>query len=496
MSVIHYSIDLGKEEDQCTMVNGYHYSRNVSTIPEEDEDADETHDPSVELIVSTEVSTKEVPSQKWDFTLNNFLQSKCLGENYILAGMSENKSTVFKIKLIEWRTIVADYLGLNSLYDASNVVNTNEMSDFNNFNTRMLRDYTPICRQVTDEQQHRKITFYLTKFFQETMKDVTIRYISESVQLEFEKIQRCSKKAAKDAFDLDNAIKKAVVKVVLAVFLGETSREKYPDHDLIFDWREHLTRNGILDSIFSLVMMGKEKTITNNLFTMFNSMQKIKEARILYPDADFEKILNEIVYSIGWVAIGDLSSTIMACARGYLKLSSKYKRDLISESKLFFEASNDDLNNLLPELTSIHAFYMEIIRLFPLEPRFLRRAKKDFVMRSTSGNFAINEGDLLCGYPYIARRDPNVFEKPNRIILNRCIEDRRYDYAYGGLYPDNSTRRSYGDIFPATCERIIKVFILFLTKCSVTPTEAPAKTDFENPNVDHVLNVKDFHYDR
>ena len=85
--------------------------------------------------------------------------------------------------------------------------------------------------------------------------------------------------------------------------------------------------------------------------------------------------------------------------------------------QIFFFKSKS-FEETLPMLKTVNAFCLEVLRMFPPAPVVFGRAKKGFMLQSTSGNFLIKRHSLLCGVVYIHIEIQVYFKIPNRFYLN------------------------------------------------------------------------------
>ena len=442
---------------------------------------------------------KPVPYQRWEFTLCNVMHERILGENYLLSGKKTNSSTVFKVRLGEWKTMVCDLVGLRYL----DFTKVKREERWNEFNSRMLRDHVPsiLSADYTDEHQAR--VELLLKFFKDANDSLTVKGVAEVVQSEIEKMGNINFSNASDAemFDFEKLIRRATINILIHVFLGDYLSKSEPNAELIYEWRKQCINPTLVNSLLSL--FGKrEKFLTGNVFEMLINTVNLKELKVTagLNDTELEIMLSEIAYLVLVVAAGGVKDILMSCLLYYVRLSAKDKRLLKEDANSFFEASNTSIEGILPTLKHIEAFCTEVSRLHPPVAKSYRRAKIDFVLPSTSGNFQIHAGDFLCAHHFMAQRDPNLFQYPDRFILHRVAEgETTGNFTYGALFSEDPSSKDYLSIAQSMTDTIRKVFVLFLTKCTIIPTNIPVYTacNYENPEITiQPLKVLRFHYER
>ncbi|GJN18778.1 hypothetical protein PR202_gb05977 [Eleusine coracana subsp. coracana] len=77
------------------------------------------------------------------------------------------------------------------------------------------------------------------------------------------------------------------------------------------------------------------------------------------------------------------------------------------------------------EMPLLRSTVYEVLRMRPPVPLQFGRARKDFVLRSHGDDaFAVNKGDLLCGYQPLAMRDAKVFDRPDEFLPERFLGDQ------------------------------------------------------------------------
>jgi cytochrome P450 len=158
--------------------------------------------------------------------------------------------------------------------------------------------------------------------------------------------------------------------------------------------------------------------------------------------------------------------SIVSC----LRLSQTDQDLLRVEADTLFAHHNEDepsvVGDVLHSLPHVHAFFLEVLRLYAI-PTVYGRAKKDFVLHSTSGNFAIRKGQLLCGMPYFVSREEGLFPEGEPTVFNmhRGRSGDEFNFAYGGYYAKKAGVENHkcGGVMLSMV--VVKMFVLMFTRC-------------------------------
>ena len=411
---------------------------------------------------------KPTPYQWWKFGIINLVQLKLNGWEYYRHAMVTHDSTVFKVKFDEWTTIVCDHVGMKSVLDLNKVKRDDTGLGFLDFKPDMMRQHIP-CLWSNDEMHEIKKEF-LVSFIKDIHENVAKAKMVEVIQKEFEKMSPISSSNDNgvDLGDIESIFINAAHNIVSYMLLGEYL-ENPP---AIYEWKNTVFRK------VGLLFGSAENTIemTNKVFDMFKSIKKMKNLSSKFEASGLNEndLYNEVLFMTCGNAFPGIEIYTMNSLLCYIRLSESDKLLLKEDAEKFFAA--DCYDDVLPTLQNIHAFYMEVLRVHPI-PVIYGRAKKDFLMKSTSGTFDVKENDLLCGMPYYVHRDPNLFEDPNDFNMHRPVKQtEKYNFTYGGYYygkAGGNNHKCAGDILLV---HIIKIIIMFYTKCTFVPAEVPTFT--------------------
>ena len=411
--------------------------------------------------------TKTIPYQWWKFGMFNFLRLKFQGFQAFQNDMIANNSTVYRMKLNEWQIMVCDHLAMDALFDLDKVKRDLGLG-FLPFKTNMLHEHIPCM--LTNDEEHEKKKAFIISFMKDIHEHLTITEIVKVAQKEFENMEpvKFSNKREAESFNFEYVISKLAGNVSSYLLLGEY----VDDHASMDEWvRKTLKVPGI-----SWGSSGDDNTLTTTIFEMFKSMKKMKDLNSKFGDSglDTDEMLSQMVFAGSFNAIAGIKVNVMHCLLCYLRLAESDKQLLQEDAATFFAASSYE--ETLPKLKHVHAFFLETLRMHPFRIIY-GRAKKDFLLTSTNGNFQVKENELLCGCLHLIQRDPELFVEPDAFMLNRPVEEcEKYNFAYGGYFhgkSDVDNHRCAGALF---LHDVLKVFIIFFTKCLCVPVKVPMYT--------------------
>ena len=402
---------------------------------------------------STEV--REIPSQG-GFSIFNSIKLLWKGYDLYKDCIQRHKSTVFTIRFEEERIMICDHKAMDVFFHKDKV---DKIRGFGRlvFNPVILSEYTPsmFCNGVEHEQKKSALIEFLTR----CVWNIPLENVVDVVKSQFEKMPRIQD----SNFDIENSIAKAVGNVITYVILGES----IDDTELLEGW---LGKS--VEFVFGFKWSNaEEKRIADRVFEKFRStpnVKKLSEITNATTD-DNENILKNITWATLFNAYGGLKNIITSCLICFIRLSDSDKQSVRNDADIFFK-SEKSYEETLPLLKTVNAFYFEVARMFPSAPIVFGRAKKDFTLQSTSGNFLIKQQSLLCGSFYVAHRDSNVFHDPESFQIDRDIENtQKHIFTFGGHYNTTSSIANHKCLGQDISANIMKLFIIFFAKCTVIP---------------------------
>ena len=375
--------------------------------------------------------------------------------------MKKAKSTVFKIKVSEERIMICDYLGMKALFDPS-LVQKDIGFGFMNFNPVILKQYTPT--EFSNGTEHVQKKEVLLKFLNYSSKSFSIDDLFKIIRQEFENMEcvEFSKKKSYEKFDFEDVIEKAVANVVTYAILGES----IDNLKMLEEWLEKS-----LESKYSVDFTDRdEEDVADKVFARIKSTPNIKNLRNIIESSSisYEDIIKEIVWATIFNAFGGIKSLVLSSLICLLKLKENDKLKIENEADMLFSSKN--YIEVLPTLNYINSFFLEVLRMFPPAPSVFGRAIKDFVLNSTSGRFLIKEGAQLNGQIYISQRDAMLFEHPDEFSIHRKQKAYGQINSFGGNISEECSITNHKCIGQQLATDVVKLFIVFYIKCSITPT--------------------------
>lgn len=142
----------------------------------------------------------------------------------------------------------------------------------------------------------------------------------------------------------------------------------------------------------------------------FKTITSLAESSAL--ELDQQDIAKQILFYLGfnaWAALHGLTRSVI----GELTLHPDWHQKARNEIQEVLQKDKElDLASL-QKLTIVKAIIKETLRLHMPAPFAFGKARKDFVIHSSSGQFLVKEGEIVNGAISHAQRDPNVFSEPD-----------------------------------------------------------------------------------
>ena len=376
--------------------------------------------------LNTTSKIREIPYQK-GLSFINLVKVKRKGYGFYKTCIERHLSTVFKICIKEDRIMICDYKAMNFLFDTDKIEKVTGFGIMD-FNPVILRQYTPtmFCNGIEHEQKKAVVTKYLNHCIQ----NVPLDNLFDVIKLQFEQMPRFQDSKIRligKKFDFENVIEKAVANVITYIMFGES----IDDLKLLEEWLEKS-----LESVYAIDLTDvDEERVADKVFERIRYTPNVKRLREIINSTtlDDEHILKEVAWMTIFNAFAGIKDIIISCLICYIRLSVSDQQLVQRDADTFLKSMN--YQKTLPTLKVVNAFYLEVLRMFPVAAFIFGRAKKDFTLQSTSGNFAINEKDLLCGNLHISHRDAALFHDPDTFLLNRDVENtKKYNFSFGGKY--------------------------------------------------------------
>jgi len=398
----------------------------------------------------------------------------------------ELNSNVFRMNVIQNEIVLPDHESIKVCYDPSKVKKSDNFC-LVRFNTTILKGITPGVFMDGVEHDTRKAA--LMKYLEYVMSNTSVNEITCLIENEFKNMPVYKDLSLEEAneidFELD--IKRAVTNVLTKIIFGEVISidiiNKFAYATLEFKYNFEFSRaeqRRVADMIFKLVEGTPYLLKLDEIVKDFKIEREIMVAEII-----FNTFIN-----------GTRTSAISALLK-FLELSDGDKQRIKSESENFLSAT-DRNSESLASLKTIHSFFLEVCRLVTPVPYPCRILKEDMVITSTSGNYEVKKGELMCGKVLLAQRDPELFDDPYEVSLDRDINKVEANlYTFGGKYLDEATATNFNCPGIGLGSTMIKVFTMFFSRCDVVPVSDLKHTCTNIQRVvgsDVPLKVKTFSY--
>lgn len=436
---------------------------------------------------------KPVPAKWFDIGFLNILKFASWGQTIIKDRMDyHDSSTVFAMNFNEQRVLLCDHVAVQSVFDSTKVAKEASFG-FMYFNQNLTKPYLPCIFQNGDT--HDRLKAFILKFVHDLDSEASVSRIIELVQREFENmasVDFSSDKTGATEYDVEWVLKKAVANVIWHVLLGE-----YPDDpQLIYDWL-----NETLSPRLGLWFKSEDDEKIQKAMNMIRKSKKMQGLKNSeeFSDISHDDKLSQLLFTTIFNAIGGMATIVISALASIFRLNDGDKELLKNDADKLIEAGGNSWGDVFKTLTTVHSFYLEVLRMYPPVPSIYGRATCDFNIESTSGTFSIKKGTQLCASVVLMHRDKNTFENPETFVLNRPVDDlERYNIEYGGFFRSPSTNTNHKCAGMWLANTIAKTFIVYLTQCTVVPETIPVHT-FSNAKrlegSDQPLKILKFRYE-
>lgn len=175
-----------------------------------------------------------------------------------------------------------------------------------------------------------------------------------------------------------------------------------------------------------------------------------------------DEAIHNLLFVLGFNAFGGFSVFLPSLIDTIASDSNGLQEKLRKEAR---EKGGSTLSfNSIKEMDLINSVVYETLRTNPPVPLHFGRARKDFRLSSYDSVFQVKKGELLCGYPKLAMRDPVVFDEPERFKPDRFTTEKgaqllNYLYWSNGPQtgsPSVSNKQCAGkDVVPLTAALIV-----------------------------------------
>lgn len=425
-----------KPESQCpfTNMNRYFTSTRYLDVKEED--------------------IKPIP-YKGGIALWNLMSYYRYGYQFLKELEKEYNSKIFNVKLNDDCIFIQDFKGIEVTYDVTKVDKKNGFGIIS-LNWNMLKDHKPSL--FSNGYDHEVKKDACLQFNAYCRANLTIDKFVKLVQSQFEEMPAIINQPS--GCDIEESLEKIVGNILTTMYLGEII-----DSNLLRKW---LNRTLLPESLPDFSCSSTDRAITDELFTLFKETPNIKKIReIVNTNLSDELLLSQIVWMTvfnGWGALSSFFVSELCC---FLTLPENQK-DLIRKEADEFLASEKKSFERLNSLHYINQFFLEVMRLHHPPARIHCIAINDFVLETSEGYYQIKKDDHLCGNRWTAQRDEKLFENAESFSLERDLSVYdKYVKTYAGGFNEESTPVNHKCASQLTSMYILKMVLIFLTKCDI-----------------------------
>jgi len=419
----------------------------------------------------------------------NFLKIKQKGYLYFEGLIKKYNSSIYRLRLNPDRIILNDHISISVLYDPEKVKKEIGFG-FMKYNPLALQSYIPTIFSNGIEHKNKKTL--ILEYIKFVLQHITINKVVEMVETEFQNMPSYNELTKKESIKLDfeDIFDKAVCNVITKIILGNTV-----DHHILEEWlSKSLEFQYGIDHTDS-----QEKKVTSKVFELIQACEYIKQIDniVSITKTNHIDIVKEIIWMTCFNAFGGIKPIIISSLLSFIRLPMLEKNLLVQESTHFFKLENRSFKDLY-ELHYMNSFFLEVIRLHPSAIKVYRRMSEQHMLESTTGRYNINKDELLCGNLYSVHRDPTIYDNPNQFSLHRPKKlVTKHNYTFGGTYEQEAKPDNFKCPGQNISEIIIKVFSMFVTRCTIVPIETPVYTGKNMSRLegsDSPLRIKTFCY--
>ena len=408
---------------------------------------------------------KEIPTLGSCFSLCNLLSLKSNGRCFFYDLRHSQECSVFRLKLMEKTIFACDSVSAQYVFDKEyvekgNILGFSGMS----YNTRMVKDRKPSIFCNGEEHDIKKEdTMCVLKH---RLENVTLAEMSKVVQEKFESIDLTKK----DDFDFERAIDSIGFSYTSFVILGEV----LPDVDAYREWFGRCIHSNLKDKFLWLFTCGTDRRVAQKNLDIVNKTPTVQNIQEILPNLSKTDTVEgqslELMHNLYFNGPPVLAEYFISCiARFHDSLTDDERQAIIVEAEDFLKKDPTTYEATFDKLDLIDSFVFEVLRMNPIHVCGSHgRARKDFIMESSTGKFKVYKGELITDFVFAMHRDPNVFDEPTKFKMTRDKQHvKEYLVPFGGPYLQKATftnSKCPGQDLMVTA---MKLFVIHMTKCTM-----------------------------
>ena len=441
---------------------------------------------------------KEIPTLGSWFTMSNLLSLKSDGRCFFYDLRHSQECSVFRVNLVDKTIFACDNISAQYVFDMDYVERDNVLGFYGmSYNTELLKDRKPlsIFSHGKEHDPKKEDTMCVLKH---RMESVTLAEMSKVIQGKFESIDLV---VAKEDFDFERAVDVIAFSFTSFVILGEV----LPDRDAYREWFGQCIQSH-LAKYLCFFTFGTAKRIAQKNLDIVRQTPTIQNIEKILPNLNDRDTVEgqalELMHNTYFNSSPVLSEYFISCiGRFHDSLTDDERQGITAEADTFLKQDPTTYETTFDELDLIDSFVLEVFRMNPIHVCGSHgRAKKDFVMESTTGKFQVRKGELITDFVFAMHRDPTVFDEPTKFKMTRDKQHvKEHLVPFGGPYLQKTTainKKCPGQDMMVTA---LKLFVIHMTKCTMdvkSDVTYTGKVAFRGAGTDVPLAMNTFVYNK
>ena len=408
---------------------------------------------------------KDIPTLGSCFSLCNLLSLKSNGRCFFYDLRHSQECSVFRLKLMEKTIFACDSISAQYVFDKEyvekgNILGFSGMS----YNLGMLKNRRASIFCNGEEHDIKKEdTLCVLKH---RLENVKLAEMSKVVQEKFESIDLTKKKD----FDFERAVDAIGFSYTSFVILGEV----LSDVDAYREWFDRCVQFNLKAKFLWLFTFGTDRRVAQKNLDIVSKTPTVQNIEEILPNLSKTDTLEgqslELMHNTYFNGPPVLSEYFISCiARFHDSLTNDERKALTDEADAFLKQDPSTYEASFDGLDLIDSFVFEVLRMNPIHVCGSHgRARKDFVMESSTGKFQVHKGELITDFVFAMHRDPKVFDEPNKFKMTRDKQHlKEYLVPFGGPYLQKATATNNKCPGQDLMVTAMKLFVIHMTKCTM-----------------------------